>query len=500
MSHVAKPKPVELERMLSALVDGTITADEQAVLDRLIATDPAVRAEYRDFMRMEHLLAWEISYGSAAPVEPTDDSAATSPEPPAPKHPPAAGRRGLPWRRAGVWLLPLSLAAAVAGGIVLAAVAGLVAFQPVAATLTDADGARWNDNQARLVGASLGPGPLHLTAGSAQITFRSGAVVTLESPAEFDILGSNKVFLRSGRLTPFVPPAAKGFTVVSPTGEVIDFGTEFSVAVDPDGKTDVFVIHGEVDVKKGHGPVREPVRLTQGYATRVAAGQSPPQVTQTPLIVDHFDAMSGPLARRDIDPALRSTVRDGGLWIPINGSRDRPLPMVQSVLGNDFSAMVGRRSAISMKVTLPRVPGAAASRWLALVVDDGTDKPPRAGDPRADFAVILSQHWQVGTRYNGTLGILPRIFVRDEEAVGPYQVVVTIDDSPAAHAQYGSATVSVIVNGRELVTRRPFKFNDSPRLTFQTWDEARTPTVSHAVVDDFSVSVDVEAEPAAAGL
>jgi hypothetical protein len=75
--------------------------------------------------------------------------------------------------------------------------------------------------------------------------------------------------------------------------------------------------------------------------------------------------------------------------------------------------------------------------------------------------------------------------------VGPYQVVITIDDTPAGRDATGHAALTVMINGVEFVKRFPIELGDHPRLAFQTFMSRREPGVSHAVIDDFSVSVDV---------
>lgn len=116
-------------------------------------------------------------------------------------------------------------------------------------------------------GESLPNGPLRLFPGSAQIAFDSGAVVALTVPAEVEILGRNRLFVRSGRIPPFVPPTAKGFTVGSPSGEVVDLGTEFTVNVDARNRTAIYVVDGQLDVAAGNASRSGPLRMTQGFGT-----------------------------------------------------------------------------------------------------------------------------------------------------------------------------------------------------------------------------------------
>jgi len=363
------------------------------------------------------------------------------------------------------------------------------------ATLTDDDHARWDGEPFDGQGNHVASGPLRLAEGSAQITFASGAIVAVHAPTEIEILSADRIFLRSGRITPYVPPSAHGFTVVSPSGEIIDLGTEFTVGVDAAGRTDVFVIDGEVDVASGHTRARHdaPLRMTQGFGSRLAAAEPTPVPTQEPIVIDHFGGgESDPLRWTDHDEGYSSEVRDGAFWIPIAAPPGRKEPFVRSVLDHDWSALAGRRSTISFKVTLPEEGTNESQRWLALVVDDGTGELPRAFDSSASCAVLISPHWQVGFRVDGEPASQGYVFSRGEPAVGPFQVVVTIDDSPQGHALHGGAVCTVMVNGNEIATARRFDLPPRPRLQLQTFAEPYTGIQAFAVVDDFSVSVSTD--------
>lgn len=485
-SRSDKP-PADIAALLEALMAGRLSGEELAAFEERLLSDPASLAEYCELIDLEYTLAWELKSRIAA----GESAAAASPAP----------RRKLP----GGLAIPLGLAGAAAAAVMLL----LMVFSQLpptgskSVTLTAADSARWAMPSAPEPGKPVPTGPLRLTAGDAQLTFPSGAVVAMHGPAEVDVLGDNRIFLRRGRITPFVPESAKGFTVVSPTGEVVDFGTEFSVSVANDGQTDVFVIGGEVDVSGGHTAGKSPLRLTQGFATSVSAAAPQPQFTQKPILVDHFSDSRGPLMWQDIHPEFPTVVTAGGLRIPIEGEQGRPDPTVQIVLDHDFSALVGRHSTISYKAMLPARPGVSRDRWVALAIDAGAGPIPWAHRPGTAAAVLVSPEWQVGAIVNGNRirqqEVWPRqtIFPRGSEAVGPYQVVITIDDTPAGRDARGHAAFTVMINGVEFVKRFPIELGEHPRLAFQTFMSRREPGVSHAVIDDFSVSVDVPPADAA---
>lgn len=491
-SLAPRPMSDDLSVLVSALVDGTISTEDLARLEERLRTERAARDAFRDFMQMESILAWEL-VNTAARDGTIDGGAGDSDN--------SAARGSGVWRRAATWLVPLLAAAATAAALVLSPIMrqrgpGASGRGPQHhARLIDATDVQWGDSVRFKVGEGITDGPLRLVAGSAQLRFESGAVVTLNAPSEIEVLGDNRLFLRNGNIIPFVPPAAKGFTVVSPTGEVIDLGTEFSVSVDARGQTDVYVIDGEVDVAKGHADQGNLVRMTQGFGTRLAPSAGAPTLTQTPLVIDDFDDERS-LLWHDIDAGRKSTVVAGELSLPVEhgpAAADQK-GWTRIVLDHDFSTLHGRRSAISFKASLPADSLSDINRWLACVVDDGAGDPPMAYEPQADLAVLISPDFQAGVRIGGAAIRQTRVFSRSEDAVGPYQVFITIDDTPAAWRRYGSAVASVTVNGQELMGPRPITLAKHPRIGLQTFCAETSRGRGRALVDDFSVSVSADGE------
>ena len=483
--------PAEFWPLLSALVDGTLSAADQERLEAMLREDRVARDAYRDFMQLESMLAWEL----ATPATATE----TPPERPRPSRP-AARQPGRPWRRSAAWLLPLALAAAAAATVaVLPAIRSRP--EPVAgpadaplALLSDSTDAEWADGLAIQPGAAVAAGPLRLVAGSAQLRFASGAFVTLSGPAEIEVLDGNSLFLRSGRIIPYVPKSARGFTVVSPTGEVIDLGTEFAVSVDADGRTDVHVIAGDVQLARGRVAEGTFLTMKQGFGGRVAAAAAAPEFTDTPLVFDDFSTNPPRLHWQDIDAGRMATIHDGQLAMPVE-HRGRGASKQRSsriVLEHDFSAMRGRRTAISFRAVLPEAGIDGPNRWLACVIDDGTGEPPLAMEPEAVLAALVSPHFQAAARIDGGNHRQTRVFSRDEDAIGPYQVFMTIDDSPAAHETYGGTVADVIVNGQNVILRERIDLPARPRIGLQTYSSHTVRGRGEALVDDFSVSVSVE--------
>lgn len=99
-----------------------------------------------------------------------------------------------------------------------------------------------------VVGDRLGEEIVRLFAGTAELTFDKGAVVTVDGPVEFRPMSTGKLELKRGRILARVPRKAIGFIVSTPTSNVVDFGTEFEVTVNDQGESNVQVLKGEVEV------------------------------------------------------------------------------------------------------------------------------------------------------------------------------------------------------------------------------------------------------------
>ena len=105
----------------------------------------------------------------------------------------------------------------------------------------------------KIVGvSSLTPGSIlqgekhELQAGTLALITSKGAKVVIEAPAVFQFETAQRLRLTQGRLSADVPPSAKGFTVITPSGDAVDLGTRFGVDVPLAGEAEVHVFQGEV--------------------------------------------------------------------------------------------------------------------------------------------------------------------------------------------------------------------------------------------------------------
>ncbi len=160
-------------------------------------------------------------------------------------------------------------------------------YRPTAeafAQLTATADCRWRSGSPR-THAPLPRGSLELESGTAELTFTQGTRVIVEGPALLEVVSARLLRLDRGKLVARVTPRAIGFTVTTPSVDVVDLGTEFGVEVDEKGKTDVHVLEGKVEVTPGNV-----VGAGKTVSQKVVAGQAVrvvgPGQAATPIPVD----------------------------------------------------------------------------------------------------------------------------------------------------------------------------------------------------------------------
>lgn len=111
--------------------------------------------------------------------------------------------------------------------------------------------ARWeSSNLPTTKGSRLGQGTLRLAEGMVTLRFDSGAELTIEAPAELTLVDAMRCILSNGIAVADVPVSAHGFLISTPTAEVIDHGTRFSVVVNGETKETQTQVHdGLVEVE-----------------------------------------------------------------------------------------------------------------------------------------------------------------------------------------------------------------------------------------------------------
>lgn len=153
-----------------------------------------------------------------------------------------------------------------------------IIMQPVqpafVATLTDGIDVTWSDSaQSTEPGSPLRPGYMKLDEGVAEITFDEGACVIIVGPAEINLESSNRAFLQFGSLRASVPTQARGFKIDTPSSSIVDIGTEFGLHVAEDGSSDIHVFKGQVSLMASRVG-RTVNKLGEAVAQIVLAGQA----------------------------------------------------------------------------------------------------------------------------------------------------------------------------------------------------------------------------------
>ncbi len=273
----AQPRELDLthdsrgkKHLLARACDGELTSDEAAHLLAACRRDPELRAKLGRLTVVERLLSHDHLYpDDGAFVREVrarlEEAAKAKPE------------GGLGWRLGSLSRrLPRGLAAsrtqwAWAAAAAVVAV-GLAVWWASSRSTPEAyiareESATWDASRvAPKVGDKLDSRRLHLESGLVELKFDRGAIVIVEGPADFEVLGPQHAYLHRGRVVTRLAKGTRGFILDSPRGRLVDQGTEFGVSVGASGDTEVHVLEGKVQA----APTRQPtVQLAVNQAARL---------------------------------------------------------------------------------------------------------------------------------------------------------------------------------------------------------------------------------------
>ena len=279
----------ELEELCAALVDGCLTESQQVRLSQSLAQSESARQHYVRYLDLATSLH---EYADPSPLTIDRESDKFGPS-----H--VVQRSAYP-RSFSRWAVAaVCIAAAAVLAVLLShredredlSPASDAEVEQIAAQITGLKDCRWTQPATPLQPSDvLHEGEqLDLAAGIAEITFDSGARVTLEGPATLIINSAWAATLGHGKLTAEVPHEAVGFRAASSTVDVVDLGTQFCMQVDSDGATDVGVIEGSVEVTPRTPTTTQqtPVLLQQRRARRFQrAGNE--EIENASLVFDRF--------------------------------------------------------------------------------------------------------------------------------------------------------------------------------------------------------------------
>ena len=292
--------PVRLRALTNAVLDETGGPAELEELTTILRSSEAARDEYLALVDLHAVLAtdptvadWKTASSPASnspAVASLTDGMGAEPnrltQPSSPPSSQAAASRG--GRRA-------ALLTAVAA-CVLMAVRVLWPADPPAggsspqvppgfAVVAQASDVVWSD-EVLAAGTRLDSQTIVFQSGVLRLVFDDGVEVTLEGPAEYQLLEPGSTRLVSGVLAATVPPGAEGFTVATPTAEVVDLGTSFGVDLREAGFSSVSVFDGEVEVAALDSTEKR--LLTEGQSVKISADQS---ISDTQFDVDRFERL-----------------------------------------------------------------------------------------------------------------------------------------------------------------------------------------------------------------
>ena len=276
--------------------------------------------------------------------------------------------------------------------------------------------------------------------------------MVIEAPATFEFSSSQQLLLRHGRVAAEVPPTAKGFTVVTPTGEAVDLGTMFGVDVAKSGASEVHVFKGEVLARASKSSDRR--SLKQDQALSLSAGSATERDLRGAAFIqrDEFSQLAAGLrgdwrtrwaASRDAlrhEPALLAlpdfAMASGGSFRHVQG-RWPGSAAVEFTQPGDYLPLdlegTSDTLTIAAWVRLDRVPRAINS----LIHADGWGKDGQlhwmvAEDQRLRFAV----HGAERVVTDGSHQLYPESASPVTAATGRWTHLVTVYDGPGLTVRF----------------------------------------------------------------
>lgn len=275
----------EIRELIEMACEGALTRPQLQRLESLLLGNEEAQWMYLAYTRLDARLRWD--YGEVAVLPPPvlgqgGGGSADSSAPDAASAAPFPGFLGnllprgenLPGMKMFVWMLAGFVGMLLGLSTILAILAALGFINQPAAQLVAATDCRWTNPAASLLaGSDLRPGQrIDLAAGEAQIAFRRGALVTLFGPGVLEIQSESSARLLVGKLTARAETKkSHGFRVRTPTMTLIDLGTEFNVVVSEDGRSQIHVVAGEVEVRLADGRAQR--RLGVGQSVEVNAAR-----------------------------------------------------------------------------------------------------------------------------------------------------------------------------------------------------------------------------------
>ena len=132
--------------------------------------------------------------------------------------------------------------------------------------------------------AALQPGDrITLTRGLLQLTFPKQVEAIIEGPARINLRSTSELDLDGGHAWFRVPKQGRGFTVRTDHAKIIDLGTEFGIASNPDEQSEIHVQRGQVRVEP-FADDASPITLDANHAVVIDADGRPQKIDPQPSL------------------------------------------------------------------------------------------------------------------------------------------------------------------------------------------------------------------------
>jgi ferric-dicitrate binding protein FerR (iron transport regulator) len=251
-----------LEELLLASASEAFSVEERDELNALLLNNPAARAFAADFLALDALLTESLGASEAAFLYTVKNDARSEKKRPLPLRP-------------KVWLATAAAAAVVVVGMWMqsrrrGSIEHVAVSEAVGFVQSAMQGTGFK------TGDAFQPGDwVRFEQGRVAVRFESGAKLAVQGPADFRILSNNSAQMIRGRATIRVPGKIKGFTLDTPTEQIVDLGTAFGVKIEDTGATSIAVFEGSIELR-GRRHDSRPQQLSAGESVRVEGNSNLP--------------------------------------------------------------------------------------------------------------------------------------------------------------------------------------------------------------------------------
>ncbi|WP_437225422.1 LamG-like jellyroll fold domain-containing protein [Planctomicrobium sp. SH661] len=237
--------PRDVDTLFQQYAEGQVSVAELDNLNDHLRNDPQARRRFLELVNIDAgLMSLAMDYAVTA----------------APHQAPTVRRRALLHR----WVLPLAACLMMmAAGSVFWWQSSKSAY----ASVSSCEGVSGLEK-----GRLLRDEWYDISEGAIDLLTKDKTSLVIEAPARFRFESPERVRIEHGRLAAYVPPTAGKFTVVTPSGQIVEMGTKFGVDVPRNGDAEVHVFQGEV---VAHSPAGNSLRnLVDGDALSLSGKPS----------------------------------------------------------------------------------------------------------------------------------------------------------------------------------------------------------------------------------